>query len=76
MLIFILPGTHSQLSESTLSSVQRVFPDARPIVIPSEERAAWVMNEALSVEMFPWFMTLYAGDNVQPHAKIDLERWL
>ncbi|MDH6674859.1 hypothetical protein M2277_005558 [Paenibacillus sp. LBL] len=76
MLVFILPGTHSQLSESTLSSVQRVFPDARPIVIPSEERAAWVMNEALSVEMFPWFMTLYAGDDVQPHAKIDLERWL
>lgn len=76
MLVFILPGTHPQLSENTVSSVERALPCARPIVIQSEGQTALIMNEALSVEMHPWFMTLYAGDDVQPQANVELERWL
>lgn len=76
MLVFILPGLNPHLSENTAASVQRVFSYAKTIVIPKEEEAAAIMNETLSLEIDPWFMTLYAGDSVQPHANKEIERWL
>lgn len=76
MLVFILPGLYPHLSENTASTVQRVFSYAQPIEIPSEEEAAAIMNETLAREMGPWFMTLYAGDSLQPHAEKEIERWV
>ncbi|MEC0311026.1 glycosyltransferase [Paenibacillus lautus] len=76
MLVFILPGLNPHLSEYTLSTVKRFISNARPIVVQIEEQSAAIMNEALSREMDPWFMTLYAGDAVQPHAEKEIERWL
>ncbi|MGE7823765.1 glycosyltransferase family 2 protein [Paenibacillus sp. NPDC093718] len=76
MLVFILPGLYPHFSENTVSSVKRFLSYARPIVIQSEEQSAAIMNEALFQKMDPWFMTLYAGDAVQPHAEKEIERWL
>ena len=77
MLVFILPGLYPHLSENTVSSVLRVFSNARPIVIQNERESAAIMNEALSDNLnTPWFMTLCAGDTVQPMANKEIERWL
>lgn len=76
MLVFILPGLYPHLSENTATSIKRVFSDALPVIIPSEEVTASILNETLAREIGPWFMTLHAGDSVQPHAKVEIERWL
>ncbi|MGO4791195.1 glycosyltransferase family 2 protein [Paenibacillus sp. 2KB_20] len=76
MLVFILPGLNPHLCENTAASVQSVFSDARHVIIPSEEVTAAILNETLAREFGPWFMTLYAGDSVQPHAKVEIEQWL
>lgn len=76
MLVFILPGSYPHLSENTAASIKRVCPDALPVIIPSEEVTASILNETLAREIKPWFITLHAGDTVQPHAKEEIERWL
>ncbi|MHA2857160.1 glycosyltransferase family 2 protein [Paenibacillus lautus] len=77
MLVFILPGLNPHLSENTVSTVLRVFSNACPIVIQNEQESAATMNDALSDNLnSPWFMTLYAGDTVQPKAEKEIERWL
>ncbi len=76
MLVFILPGLYPHLSENTAASIKRVFSDALPVIIPSEEATASILNETIARENGPWFMTLHAGDTVQPHAKAEIEGWL
>lgn len=76
MLVFILPGVSPHLSGKTAASVKHAFSDAHVVLIHNEEESASMMNQTLSEESPPWFMTLHAGDVLLPHAKQEIVGWL